>query len=182
MIKKLFFLIIGLLVVNSAFSIEVADRWNYKFQKEVIINCTESEYFCDDLCGKKDQCVIKEKVCRDCLGSTVYLTHIFDQIGRSIVASEEAQIEDMIELLETKRFSAITSTSVYNMVDAMGDKKIEKRFASLCPTEEYKNPVVIFETQEVSGLLGRPKLVVCNNGENTKVFHVNPNGGVLVNP
>lgn len=179
MIKSL---LIFLFLIQTAFAVEVSDRWNYKFQKEVVVNCGESEYFCDDLCGKKDQCVIKEKVCRDCLGSTVYLTHIFDQIGRSIVASEEAQIEDMIELLRTKRFSAITSTSVYNMVDAMGDKKIEKRFASLCPSEEYKNPVVIFETQEVSGLLGKPKLVVCNNGENTKVFHINPNGGVVVNP
>jgi len=88
----------------------------------------------------------------------------------------------MIELLKTKQFSAISSTSVYNMVDAIGDKKLEKRFASLCPSEEYKNPVIIFETQEVSGLLGKPKLVVCNNGENTKVFHINPNGGVVVNP
>lgn len=97
------------------------------------------------------------------------------------MASEEAQIEDMIDLLKTKRFSVITSTSVYNMVDAMGDKKIEKRFATLCPSEEYTSPVVIFETQEVSGLLGKPKLVVCNNGTNTKVFHINPNGGMIIN-
>ncbi len=173
---------ISLFFCRSVLSVEVSERWNYKFQKEVVVNCGEGEYFCDDLCDKKDQCIIKEKVCRDCLGSTVYLTHIFDQIGRSIVASEEAQIEDMIELLKANRFSIITPTSVYNMVDAMGDKKIEKRFASLCPSEEFKNPMVIFDTQEVSGLLGKPKLIVCNNGENTKVFHINPNGEVVVTP
>jgi len=182
MINKLLgiILFIGLFLSKSAFSIEVTDRFNHRFQKEVILNCGESEYFCDDLCGKKDKCVIKEKVCRDCIGSTVYLTHVFDQIGRSIVASDEAQIGDVLELLKSNRFSVISSNSVYNMVDGMGDKSIERRFGSLCPSEEYSKPVVIFETQEISGLLGQPKLVVCNNGENTKVFHIDPNGGVVV--
>ncbi len=87
----------------------------------------------------------------------------------------------MLEILKSERFSAISSNSVYNMVDALGDKNIEKRFGSLCPSEEYAKPVIIFETQEISGLLGQPKLVVCNNGENTKVFHLDPNGGVIIN-
>ncbi len=178
--SMVFFLGLGL--SKPASSIEVKDEWNHRFQKEVVISCGESEYFCDDLCGKKDQCVIKEKVCRDCIGSTVYLTHIFDQIGRSIVASDDAQIEDVLDLLKSNRFSTISSNSVYNMVDGTGNKDIERRFASLCPSEEYSKPVIIFETQEVSGLLGKPKLVVCNNGKNTKVFHIDPNGGVIINP
>jgi hypothetical protein len=172
----------GFLVIKPAFSLEVTDRWNHKFQKEVVVTCEESEYFCEDLCEKKEQCILKEKVCRDCIGSTIYLTHVFDQIGRSIVASEEAQFEDMIELLGSNNFSVISSNSVYNMVDALGDKNIEKRFASLCPSQEFSRPTIIFEVKEVSGLLGKPKLIVCNNGENSKIFHVNSNGGVLVNP
>jgi hypothetical protein len=184
MINKLLgiILFIGLFLSKSAFSIEITDRFNHRFQKEVILTCGESEYFCDDLCGKKDQCVIKEKVCRDCIGSTIYLTHVFDQIGRSIVAADEAKIEDMIELFRTKRFSILGPTSVYNMVDGTGNKDIERRFASLCPSEEYTHPIIIFETQEISNLLGKPKFLVCNNGENTKVFHVNPYGGVIIDP
>jgi hypothetical protein len=174
------FAILSLLCLSLAYSFEVSDRWNHRFEKETILNCSESEYFCDDLCGMKFKCVVKERVCRDCIGSSVYLTHIFDQIGRSIINSDETQIDDLLELLKTGRFNSISAKSVYNIMDGVADTDLLRRFKSLCPSEEFQNPIMIFEVEDVSMRLGRPKFLVCNQGENSRIFQVDFTGGIQV--
>lgn len=168
-----------LIILNSAFGFEVMDRWSHRFEKETVVKCADNEYSCDDFCGNKVQCIIKERVCRDCVGSTVYLTHIFDQIGRSIVNSDETVPDELFDFLKTKKFNSISSKSVYNVMDGVGDTDLAKRFLSLCP-EGSTNPLMIFEVQDVSMLLGRPKFLICNQGENTKIYHVDFTGGVTV--
>jgi len=174
-------ILLTILFSGSALSIELDSRWNYKFEKEVVLTCSQDEYFCEDLCENKERCIIKENVCRDCIGSTPYLTHVFNQIGRSIVSEGiEAPVEDLIELLRDGKFSSISSKSIYNHVDRFGSNKIMSKFESLCDYES-QNPVMIFETQEVSKLLGKPKYLICNNNDNTKLFYLNPNGGIILN-
>jgi hypothetical protein len=164
-----------ILLSGSALSIELDSRWNYKFEKEVILTCSEDEFFCEDLCESKDSCVIKESVCRDCIGSTPYLTHVFNQLGRAIVKSDEAQVEDLVELLKSEHFSTITSKSVYNHVDRYGTDKLADKFGALCDFTADK-PVMVFEVKEVSNLMGTPKFLVCGS----EIFHVDPTGGAVL--
>ncbi|TDJ07851.1 MAG: hypothetical protein E2O68_03025 [Deltaproteobacteria bacterium] len=169
------FILITILLSGSALSVELDARWNYKFEKEVVLTCSEDEFFCEDLCESKEKCIIKENVCRDCIGSTPYLTHVFNQLGRSIVKTDEAQVEDLVELLKSNHFAAITSKSVYNHVDRFGTEKIADKFGALCDFTA-KNPVMVFEVKKVSKLLGAPKFLVCGS----EIFHVDANGGAVL--
>ena len=164
-----------ILFSGSALSIEMDARWNYKFEKEVVLTCSEDEFFCEDLCESKDKCVIKENVCRDCIGSTPYLTHVFNQLGKSIVKSDAAQVEDLVELLKTDSFATVNVKSIYNNVDTFGSNKIIDKFGALCDYTSEK-PVMVFEVKEVSQLLGKPKFLVCGS----EIFHVDANGGVVL--
>ena len=137
-----------ILLSGSALSMEMDSRWNYKFEKEVVLTCSEDEFFCEDLCESKDKCVIKENVCRDCIGSTPYLTHVFNQLGKSIVKSDAAQVEDLVELLETDSFATISVKSIYNNVDTFGSNKIIDKFGALCDFTADK-PIMVFEVKEV---------------------------------
>jgi hypothetical protein len=166
-------ILLVLLLSGFAQSIEIESRWNYRFEKEVVMSCFDDEYFCEDLCENKTQCVIEEKVCRDCIGSTPYLTHVFNQLGKSIVKSQKAQAEDLLELLETGHFATINSKSIYNHVDRYGSSVVLDKFKALC---EVDDPTVFFEVETISKLLGKPKLLVCGQ----EFFHMDANGGVIL--
>jgi hypothetical protein len=65
-------------------------------------------------------------------------------------------------------------------MDGVADTDLLRRFKSLCPSEEFQNPIMIFEVEDVSMRLGRPKFLVCNQGENSRIFQVDFTGGIQV--
>ena len=172
--KKSFILIFLLTAANS-WSLEIKSGWNFKFEKEVTLACSEDEYFCDDFCDNRKKCIIKEEICRDCIGPTPYLTHVFNQLGKSIVKSEKAYEEDVLELLGSKNFASINKKSVYNHVDRFNSPRTKEKFEALCDFQ-VPNPVILFETENISKKLGKPKFLICGDS----FFHMDPYGGVVL--
>ncbi len=81
--------------------------------------------------------------------------------------------------------------SVAEVIQDAAERKVK-----ICPTRlsRYKNGKKLGISEDqllflctlygifITFNIGKPKLVVCNKGENTKVFHIDPNGGVIVIP
>jgi hypothetical protein len=177
-IKTALLLILGL--SNSAFSFTLETRWNYKFEKETVLSCRSEDFLCQDIC-QKDKCVKKETICRDCIGSSIYLTHFFTQIGKSIVKSDEAMVEDLRDLILDEGFVTIDARSIYNHVTAFNDLEIRTKLKSLCLPLIDEQPVVVLKTNKGSKLIQKALFVVCKSGETSTVFHLDNNGGVEVN-
>ncbi|MFT6604635.1 MAG: hypothetical protein ACJARO_002158, partial [Bacteriovoracaceae bacterium] len=147
-----------LISANSAFAISYESIWTEDYKKNVIMTCSEDEFQCEDLCGKSS-CVIKEKVCRNCIGSNIRITHIFRDMGRSFTnTGNEVSYYEVLEILGSGHFATFTSKSIYNIVERYDSAKLRKKFQSLCPNE-INYPIVIFSTKKVSRILDEVKFV-----------------------
>lgn len=157
---KLIIALFLLISANSAFAISYEPVWTEDYKKNVIMTCSEDEFQCEDLCGKSS-CIIKEKVCRNCIGSNIRITHIFRDMGRSFTnTGNEVSYYEVLETLGSQHFATFTSKSIYNIVERYDSTKLRLKFQSLCPNE-VKYPVVVFSTKKVSRILDKVKFVVC---------------------
>lgn len=161
MISRLLVFTILIFSTNSM-AINYESVWTEDFRKNVIMSCSEEEFQCEDLCGQKT-CEIKEKVCRNCIGSDVYVTHIFRDMGRSFRnLGNEVSYYEVLERLSEGKFATFTSRSIYNQIERFDSVGLRKKFQSLCSNEtEY--PVVVFKIAEVSRKLEEVQFVICGN-------------------
>ena len=170
--KSLVFTIL-ILFSSIANSYEFVSGWSPFFEKELKMVCSEGDYSCDQLCQNDSECLFEEKVCRNCIGSSIYLTHIFDNVGKSIVRREEkASFYELFDLINFKLFSSISSKSIYNHVTGYNSKELKEKFQSLCLPYKVEYPVIIFEMDTISGYLGKPKYLICNDPEGTQIFRM----------
>lgn len=175
------FLVLTFLAFSSlAHSFTLETRWNYKFEKETVFTCNSEETLCQDIC-LKDKCVQKETICRDCIGSSIYLTNFFTQIGKSIVKSDETMVEDLRDLVLDESYVTIDAKSIYNHVTAFNDLEIRTKLQSLCLPLVDEKPIVVLKTNKASKLIQKALFVVCKSGETSTIFHLDNNGGVEVN-
>lgn len=151
-----------LLVTNSVMAISFEPVWTDDYKKNVIMSCSEDEYQCDDVCGSST-CKIKEKVCRNCMGSNVLISHIFRDMGRSFTNTGiELSNYEVLEVFKSKNFATFTSKSIYNIVERFDSSSLRRKFQSLCPNNT-KYPVVVFSTEKISRKLDQVKYVICGN-------------------
>jgi len=176
---KIFISIIFLLFASSCFALNIEQSWDFKFQKNITLTC-QDEYACSDFCDDENKCVIKEKYCRDCVGSSIYIINIFQQMGRIYVNSGEEVLEvDFLEFLREGSFVSFTSKSVYDHLGLYNEEKKQKMFRSLCPYEESKYPVVFFNLKKASRKIDRVKYVACNTKEDIKIFKMSNQGNLI---
>ena len=170
-------IIFFLLISSNVYGVEIESRWNDFFQKEITTTCSEDHGFCEEVCGDKYFCVIKEKPCRNCMGTSVQMHHIFQNIGRIYVSREEVTNYELRDLLSSKNFSTITSKSVFNNVSRFNNFSLRGKFMSLCPGLKVKYPIVFFDVNETSKRLGDVRYVACQRpGEELKVFRMVSDG------
>ena len=169
--------------VTLANAFTVTAGWNPFFEKEVTLNCANGDYFCEDFCSKKSQCIIKEGPCRNCIGSDTYLTYIFNYVGKSIVRTEEEVSEyELIDFLKKGMFSTLSAKSIYNHVESFNGSVIKTKFQRLCAPYKDEYPIILYNVEEVSFLLKKPEFVLCNDPSGIKIFRVGkPSDGVDVN-
>jgi len=163
--KVLIFLNVIFLYSFSAFGLEVTTNWNDKYQKEVILNCSADNYSntCEQVCDSDTKCVIAEKTCFNCLGSSVYLTHLFKQMGQSYRSTGDiADDYSFVDFLLKGEFATLTSKSIYNNVDRFNSAALRDRFQSLC-TNSTEYPVVFLESVGERNALGKVRYVTCGD-------------------
>ena len=182
--KLLLIISFYLLTISSGNAFSVTSDWNPFFVKEVAINCSEGDYFCQDYCGKKSQCLIEEEFCRNCVGSDLYLTYIFNHVGKTIVRAEEEISEyEFIDFINKGMFSTISAKSVYNHVERFNGDLIKGKFQKLCSPYNDEYPIIFYNIEEVSFLLEKPEFLVCNDSTTgIKIFKMGtPADGALLN-
>lgn len=168
-------IILGLFLVtfiSQSQALDLQSGWSQNFEKEVRLSCREGEEeFCLHLCQQKDECVLKEKYCRNCAGTTLFLRNIFVEMGRVYWNSQNSvPFYEFMDFLKSGRFISITSKSVYNFVDRFDSTRIRMRFQRLCSNfTDY--PIVFLQARPISRIPERVKYVVCKDAQKRPVVY-----------
>ncbi len=160
MIRKL---ILSLVLVTQSYALEFTSSWNQSLTKEVVMSCSQDDYQCREVCESETSCTFKEKTCTNCIGTNVYITNIFREMGRIYVNTLTSVSSDsLVELLSSGNFVTITSKSIYNQVDRFNSLGLRNRFKSLCENgAQY--PVVFFDMNSKNDKIDEVLYVACDN-------------------
>lgn len=155
--------IIILFSISSAFSFELLEQWSTDYSPELKATCSSMDQLCLTLCDNEFECTIPVKTCKDCIGTSVLMTNIFDRMGLGYRNSgKEIDSSELIELIRSGNFVTFTSKSVYNQTDSFDSAPMKARFKTLCPNDvDY--PVVFFSLKERSSILSEVKYVACGS-------------------
>lgn len=153
--------LLGILKISSVSAFEIQEAWNAEYSPELIVNCSELDRLCIDLCNNETKCVIPQKVCKDCIGTSVLMTNIFERMGVGYRNAGEAISEyTLVDLIKSGNFVTFTSRSIYNQNDTFDSRLSKERFQSLC-SNSTPYPVVFFGLRPKSTVLSEVKYVAC---------------------
>ncbi|MCR9203654.1 MAG: hypothetical protein NXH75_03690 [Halobacteriovoraceae bacterium] len=144
----------------STYSLHIDTTWTEDSKKYLNITC-DGEAICEQFCSG-GSCKMQEKVCKNCVGTSIGMTFAFQEMGRSYIATEKLDDYFIFDLFWSKKFVTLTSRSIYNLVERFDSMGLRRKFRSLC-ADGTRYPVVFFGTQE-SGELGEIKAVWCQEG------------------
>lgn len=160
MIKLIFALLLSLSMSFSAQALYLETQWSEASEKSLLVTCNEDaacEQFCDG-----ESCEVKEKVCKNCVSTSISMTFAFKEMGRAIIAKEPLDPYALFDLIASGSFVSLTSRSVYNIVERFDSMALRRKFRSLC-NDGTRYPQAIFDTLP-SGAIGAPHLVWCESG------------------
>ena len=152
--------IVFILLSATTHALHIDTMWTENSKKYLNITC-DGEAICEQFCTGR-ACKMQEKVCKNCVGTSIGVTFAFQEMGRSYIASEKLDDYFIFDLLWSKEFVTLTSRSIYNLVDRFDSMELRRKFRSLC-ADGTRYPVVFFGTQP-SGELGEIKAVWCQEG------------------
>lgn len=159
--RILIFLFCSFLVFQS-FALDITTEWTMESKKYLHISCQSEDYVCQEFCLGGQKCKMQEKVCKNCVGTSISMTYAFEEMGRNIVAGDKLDDYFIFDLMRTREFVTLTSRSIYNLVERFDSMTLRARFRSLC-ADGTRYPVVFLNTTE-SGELGQAKAVWCDSG------------------
>ncbi len=154
-------LILLFFVSMPSFALQLETVWTERAEKNLSLTC-EGEETCVRYCQEKESCTVVEKVCKNCVGTSLAMTFAFNEMGRSLVASEKLDDYALFDLLEKNSFVSLTSRSVYNLVERFDSSSLKTKFRSLC--EDGTRYPVVFFGKTASGEMGRVQAVWCESG------------------
>lgn len=147
---------------TQSMSAEWTHFWNDSYQKVVKAECSENDDLCLRACGEEKSCEFEEGICRDCIGTSLYMTSLFNGMGKIYRSTDTVRSSELLDLIETGDFITLSSKSIYNHVEAFNSKKLKARFQSLC-SDGTKYPLVFIAAESGSRLPGEVLYVTCGN-------------------
>ena len=118
--------------------------------------------FASRACGEEKMCEFKEGICRDCIGTSLYMTSLFNGMGSIYRSTEFVRSSELLDLIERGDFITLSSRSIYNHVESFDSDKLKARFQVLCRDgSEY--PLVFIAAERGSRLPGDVLYVTCGN-------------------
>jgi hypothetical protein len=147
-------------------------QWNDQFEKELQVSCSAQETFCKHLCHAESFCMVKEKNCTSCVGSSLPMYRLFKELGRTIRSLQTPVSSHLlIDLIINGHFATFTSRDVYNVIDGYNSIDLLKKFESLCPGESL-NQVLFVELGPVSHRYQDVKYVSCLYEKESVLFEM----------
>lgn len=162
--KVIFIALLAFVSSSLCFSMTITTNWSEDSRKTLVLACSEeeAEVACDNLCGEST-CEIEEKVCVDCVGTSIAMTYAFREMGRILHnTGEKVDAYFLVDLISSGNFVSLTSRSVYNLVERFDSRSLRSKFTSLC-NDGTRYPTVFFKKLR-SGKLGSVSAVHCANG------------------
>lgn len=149
----------------NVYATEFSTQWDENYNKKLVISCLSNDFMCREFCGEATKCEFPEKVCRDCIGSSPYITNIFQEMGRTYRnLGYEVNYSQVMDLILKGHFATFTSKSIYNQLGRFDSANLKQKFKSLCPDEDTEYPVVFFKTDVRNRKLGKVQFVTCSSG------------------
>ncbi len=144
----------------SSFALNIDTSWSADSRKILNLTCSGDDV-CSQFCNG-EQCQVEEKVCKNCVGTSITMTYAFKEMGRALVSTESLTSYELFDLLSSGEFVSLTSRSVYNLIYRFDDSELKSKFRGLC-NDGTRYPVVFFGTTP-SGEMGEIKAVWCDSG------------------
>lgn len=156
-------------------------NWSQELKKELTVSCDNGSQFCERLCSNANQCVIAEGACRDCIGTSLVMTNLLNEMGRTIVNSGELSIESQfLELILTNQFVTLSPNDVYNVIDAAGSVRAMKKFEKLCP-EGSLDQLLFLKVNAYTRRIIAPEAVYCLMEEGSLIYNLTGRPDVIIN-
>jgi hypothetical protein len=171
------YILILLFKLSTASAFQSSEFWDQQNRLHLNFQCTNAEPFCFDLCQKNETCSFEEKVCVNCVGTSLLITSIFEQMGSLFQnTNEEISSYEFIDFIKQKKFVSFSSKSPFNQFESYDSPALKSRFQSLCGNQtDY--PLVLFELNERSQTLKKIKFVICDD----RVFRMTDSPDIIFN-
>jgi hypothetical protein len=160
------------LLVSQPAQAQIIDVfWSENYRKEIQINCSAGDIFCENVCGVASACYLSEGPCRNCIGTSLQIHHIFSEIGRSIHRTDMIGAEVLQVFLLQGNFVTFTALDAYNLIDAHRSLGVLKKFESMCP-EESLNQILFYRVHEQTRKLLNPEYLYCQFEGRAEFFKI----------
>ena len=165
MMKFSLFLFYCLSISTNAFEIEA--KWSSSLNKEIHVTCSREDQLCLRLCSDYHHCLIREEICRDCLGRGLEMSYVQQEVGRQInkqgAALSSIDLEDrIVKTFKKRSFITLYAKSIYNQLYRFNDIGFQRHFLSLCPGVTVDKVIVLFKRNK-KGSIGNPDFVLCGD-------------------
>ncbi len=152
-------------VAQVAFSTNVKMTAARDIKHTLKVACESGEEFCELLCQKKNECIVEQYSCVDCISQTFRLFKtIFTDLNQSFNTQLDQKVSplDLIEFLRHERWIVLSHDSYYNTFTPEHVVKNQRSFNLMCPG--------LARAQTMSDALIVVKLDSANRAE--KISHV----------
>jgi hypothetical protein len=162
-------------VANAEWS--VGEFWDLDNIPKIKFSCDTIDTTCYQLCNVQTGCEVIEKVCRDCVGTSILMTNVFEGMGIQYRnTNENVSNHDFFDFLKLGMFVTFSSKSIYNQTDSYDSDYLRTKFLSLCPSGT-QNVLAFFSLKNKSNSLDEARYVVCDDS----VFGMSDDPEVVLN-
>jgi len=142
------------------------ELWTEDYKPYLSVQCDlRNQSDCERLCRLDDNfsCQLPMKVCRDCIGTSLLVTDIFEGMGvRYKNTGKEIRLDEFVDFLRLGQFVTFSAKSVYNHVDNYDSLNLQMRFNGLCPFEPRNPAIVFFDLRPKSNVLNKVRYLACD--------------------
>ena len=139
---KLLLLLLVLLGGSNSFAMSFKVQMNPS--PRVNVSCLPSENECLSLCDQKSECVIETNLCRDCMGSSLFMTELYRSLGRSLLPEKKLSTENILKALKEKQMMVIDRRFFLNIIEDSNSFDFKEYYSLLCDYQD-KMPILFVE-------------------------------------
>lgn len=141
----------------------VDEYWDINNSPRLKFTCDRYDTLCTNLCEFSTSCDVKELVCRDCIGTSILMTNIFEGMGTQYRSTgETVRVYEFVDFILQGMYVTFSSKSIYNQTDSYNSDFLKNKFLSLCPANT-KNAMAFFSLRNGTNILEDSKFVICDS-------------------
>lgn len=172
-----------LLLCNLAQAFNIESLTDFNAQGDIIknltITCEKDDTFCISLCEAKDQCVIPETICQDCMSPKEQVVYsAFNEIT-TYLNTELSGISNqlVIYFFKNRQFMSITHNSFLNYFNPEEQSEVQKSFNQLCRIKSPRQSFLIATINPNKGIEAIVGIACTDAFGKTSIFPMinNPN-------